>query len=807
MAASGLVSRVPVRGLEGVSVPWARVAPLFGKLSTRRGKRVKCAITIFGRSLASSCSQETPLFRGARSVQYKTTLQFQHSSDVMFPVFQQLATSGTLLDGTTLPFSIDLGVRMYETMLRSSVYDGILQTLQRQGRISFYCTNFGEEATSVGTAAALEPQDMVWPQYRELGMFLWRGLTAQQVADQNLGNDGDTSRGRNLQVHYCLLEKNVQSVHAILGTHVPQAPGAGYAYRLDGADRVSVAYFGDGAASEGDALTALNFAAVHRSQTLFICRNNGYSISTGVEDQYAGDGVAARGLAFDIPTVRVDGNDIVAVFTATREARRLSVAEGTPVLLELMTYRAGDHTTSDDSSLYRRESAEQIATWKAAGPIPRWRAFLEAQGAWDAGREQALKEKAKEEITQAVKVGEAKKRPPLRDLFTDMYDKLPWHLEEQCAYMERHVRQYPGSFSMRRHKGLDEPMPAVDLRVLKSGESAKQPDLSGPSERMTMVAAINEALSIALATEPRTVLFGQDVAFGGVFRCSAGLREQHGEQRVINAPVAEQAIAGFAVGLSVAGYHAIAEIQFADYIFPAFDQIVNEIAKYRYRGGADGASRITMRAPCSAVGHGSMYHSQSPESYFAHCPGLKIVVPRGPRQAKGLLLAAIRDPNPVLFFEPKILYRKRFEGPEGEVPKKDYELPLGQAEVVRAGTDITLVGWGSQVHRLEAAADLASAEGISCDVLDLQTIIPWDADAIERSVKKTGRLVVSHEAPVTNGFGAEIVSCIQERCFLHLEAPIKRVCGFDTHFPYALEEFYLPSASRVFAAIKESLSF
>lgn len=278
----------------------------------------------------------------------------------------------------------------------------------------------------------------------------------------------------------------------------------------------------------------------------------------------------------------------------------------------------------------------------------------------------------------------------------------------------------------------------------------------------------------------------------------------------MNAPVAEQAIAGFAVGLSVAGYRAIAEMQFADYIFPAFDQIVNEIAKYRYRcagGGSGGAGNITIRAPCSAVGHGSMYHSQSPESFFAHCPGLKIVIPRGPRQAKGLLLAAIRDPNPVLFFEPKVLYRQRFLGLEGQVPVGDYELPLGLAEVVRAGTDVTLVGWGSQVARLEAAADLAALEGISCEVIDLQTIIPWDADVVEASVKKTGRLIVAHEAPSTNGFGAEIVSRIQERCFLHLEAPIQRVCGFDTHFPYAWEEFYVPSPARVQAAIKTSVSF
>jgi len=303
------------------------------------------------------------------------------------------------------------------------------------------------------------------------------------------------------------------------------------------------------------------------------------------------------------------------------------------------------------------------------------------------------------------------------------------------------------------------------------------------------------------------VLFGEDVAFGGVFRCSVGLREKFGADRVLNAPVAEQAIAGFAVGLSVAGYKAIAEMQFADYIFPAFDQIVNEIAKYRYRNGGGGCGNITIRSPCSAVGHGSMYHSQSVESYFAHCPGLKIVIPRGPKQAKGLLLASIRDPNPVLFFEPKVLYRHIFENADGDVPVGDYELPLGQAEVVRAGTDLTLVGWGSQVARLEAAAERAAAEGISCEVIDLQTIVPWDVDAVEASVKKTGRLIVAHEAPSTNGFGAEIGQKIQERCFLHLEAPIQRVCGFDTHFPYAWEEFYVPSATRVFAAIKSSMSY
>lgn len=696
---------------------------------------------------------------------------------------------------------------MMELMVKSKVYDDVLLTMQRQGRISFYCTNYGEEATSVGTAAALKPQDMIWPQYRELGAFLWRGLTAQEIADQNIGNEGDRSKGRNLQVHYCMLEKNMQTVHAVLGTQIPQAPGAGYAYKLDGEDRVSVAYFGDGAASEGDAFTGLNFASVYGSQTLFICRNNGYSISTGVEDQYRGDGIAARGPALAIPSVRVDGNDLVAVFLATQEARNRSIQQKTPILLELMTYRVGDHTTSDDSSAYRKEDKEEVQKYKSLGPIPRWRTFLESKGLWNEEKEKAIASAAREEMLQAMKSGETKKKAPLRELFTDVYTDLPWHLEEQAAYAEKHCREYSADYKMSAYRGLDGPAPTPDPSRIASAPRHIPKAPSSETQELTMVQAINEALSVALASNSRSVLFGEDVGFGGVFRCSVGLREKYGEHRVMNAPVAEQAIAAFAVGLSVAGYQAIAEMQFADYIFPAFDQIVNEIAKYRYRNAGGGAGNITIRAPCSAVGHGSMYHSQSVESYFAHCPGLKIIIPRGPKQAKGLLLAAIRDPDPVLFFEPKVLYRAKIEGPDSQVPVGDYELPIGQAEVVQEGTDVTLLGWGSQVGRLQAAAARAAAEGISCEVIDLQTIIPWDVDTVQASVQKTGRLIIAHEAPQTNGFGAEISAKIQERCFLHLQSPIQRVCGYDTHFPYAWEEFYVPSPARVLDAIKASIAY
>ncbi|RLN57668.1 hypothetical protein BBJ29_000407 [Phytophthora kernoviae] len=322
--------------------------------------------------------------------------------------------------------------------------------------------------------------------------------------------------------------------------------------------------------------------------------------------------------------------------------------------------------------------------------------------------------------------------------------------------------------------------------------------------RMNLFTAINDAMRVAMDTDPSAVLFGEDVAFGGVFRCSVDLREQFGSDRVFNSPLCEQGIAGFAIGYASTGRTAIAEIQFADYIFPAFDQIVNEAAKFRYRSGSEfDCGKLTFRAPYGAVGHGGHYHSQSPEAYFAHTPGLKVVMPRNPAAAKGLLLASIRDPNPVVFLEPKALYRASV----GEVPVGDYVRNLGEAEIVRSGTDVTVVGWGAQMRVLEEACSYAEEVGISCELIDLQTISPWDADTIEHSVRKTGRLIVSHEAPKSGGFAAEISSSIQERCFLSLEAPIQRVCGYDTPFPLAFESHYVPDSLKNFEAIKHVVDY
>ncbi|OLO02983.1 alpha-ketoacid dehydrogenase subunit beta [Salinicola socius] len=323
--------------------------------------------------------------------------------------------------------------------------------------------------------------------------------------------------------------------------------------------------------------------------------------------------------------------------------------------------------------------------------------------------------------------------------------------------------------------------------------------------RMNLLQAVNDALDTAMAADERVLCFGEDVGiFGGVFRATSHLQEKYGRARCFNTPLVEQGIVGFANGLAAQGSVPVAEIQFADYIYPAFDQLVNETAKFRYRSGnLFDVGGLTVRAPYGGGIAGGHYHSQSPEAYFAHMPGITVVVPRNPHQAKGLLLASIRAPDPVIFFEPKRLYRASV----GEVPDDDYELPLRQAEVVKGGSDITLLAWGAQMEVIEQAAEMAEKEGVSCELIDLRTIVPWDIETVVQSVLKTGRLIVSHEAPLTGGFASEIAATVQSRCFLYLESPIERVTGLDTPFPLTLEKEYMPGPLKVLDAIHRTMNF
>jgi pyruvate dehydrogenase E1 component beta subunit len=321
---------------------------------------------------------------------------------------------------------------------------------------------------------------------------------------------------------------------------------------------------------------------------------------------------------------------------------------------------------------------------------------------------------------------------------------------------------------------------------------------------MNIIQAVNDALRLEMRRDQRVVILGEDVGkFGGVFRATSGLYEEFGADRVMDTPLAEAGIIGAAIGMALYGLRPVPEIQFADFIYPAFDQIVNELAKFRYRSGGQYPAPVVIRTPCGGGIRGGHYHSQSPEAYFIHTPGLKVVTPSNPIDAKGLLIAAIRQNDPVLFMEPKRVYRAS----KGEVPEGDYEIPIGQANVVREGGQITLLAWSAMVHTAIEAAEKAAGQGIEVEVIDLRTLLPFDLETILTSVKKTGRCVIAHEAPKTCGFGAELVASICERALEHLEAPIERVCGFDTPFPYTLEHEYLPNADRIVSALTRTLEW
>ncbi|KAH8203649.1 hypothetical protein TruAng_002179 [Truncatella angustata] len=331
---------------------------------------------------------------------------------------------------------------------------------------------------------------------------------------------------------------------------------------------------------------------------------------------------------------------------------------------------------------------------------------------------------------------------------------------------------------------------------------------NGTTKRMNLFQAINDALSTALTEDENVIIFGEDVSFGGVFRCTMKLAEQFGGERVFNTPLTEQGIMGFAIGAAAEGMRPVAEIQFADYVYPAFDQLVNEAAKFRYRDGSCGRSvgGLTVRMPCGGVGHGALYHSQSPESLFTHIPGLRVVMPRSPLQAKGLLLAAIRSNDPVVFMEPKILYRAAVE----QVPTAAYTLPLSKAEILKEGKDVTIISYGQPLYTCNSALHAAEKDlGISVELIDLRTLYPWDKETIFKSVQKTGRVLVVHEAMVNAGIGAEVAAAIQEdpETFIRLEAPVQRVAGWSIHMPLLFEKFNVPDVARVYDSIKKVLSY
>lgn len=665
----------------------------------------------------------------------------------------------------------DLAVSMHRDMVTMRVFDRRATIAQRQGRLGTYAIGEGHEAIQIGTARALSDGDFIYPGYREHGVHLalgiplttllsyWRGLP-------NVSWDPETY--------------NQMVITIPIASHLPHAVGHAYASRLNGDKTVTVAYIGDGGTSENDFHSGLNFAGVWKTPTVFVVSNNHYAISVPYEKQTAAESIADKAIGYGMPSERVNGFDVIAVHDAMLRAVDRARAGGGPTLIDAVCYRFGPHATADDPALYRTQDEE--SAWRDLDPVNRMRSFVTSQGWWTDADETKLIEATTADFDTALDEVSAIELPPRSSIVANSFAKVPESMVEQLNRIERNAGEPETEFpaSQQWSVGVDD-LPA------------------GSSSNITMAEAINAALHQEMAIDPTTILLGQDVGVaGGVFRISDGLLDAFGEARVIDAPINESGIVGTAIGMAMAGARPIAEIQFEGFSYPAFDQIASHLGRIRFRAQGNTHLPMVIRMPNGAGIAAHEHHCDSPEALFAHIPGVVVVVPSSPADAKGLLAAAIRSEDPVIFLEPKVLYRQGREN----VPDQPYELPIGRARTRREGTDVTLVTYGGMVPISLKAAE-AVAGDINVEVIDLRTIYPWDVETVSASVVKTGRLLFVQEPQRTGGVGAEIVAEIAERNGYDLVSPPRRLTGTDAPWPqFAIEAHALLTPEMVVAELR-----
>jgi pyruvate dehydrogenase E1 component alpha subunit len=683
-------------------------------------------------------------------------------------------------DGTVvgdLPaLSDDELVSMYELMLRSRVFDRRATAAQRQGRLGTFAILEGHEAVQVGSALAMRDDDFVYPGYREHGVQIAMGMPLEVILSYWRGLPNEEWDQK-------LYHQMVITVP--IGSHLPHAVGHAYAARQRGEDVVTMAYLGDGGTSETDFHSGLNFAGVWKAPTVFLIANNFYAISVPYEKQTASETIAQKAAAYGMPGVRVDGMDPLAVYAATRDAVERGAAGGGPTLIEAVCYRFGPHATADDPHLYRTEEEEK--SFRPFDPMLRMRAFLESRGLWDGEREEAATAAAVTEFDEALFRVEAIELPARDDIVRHAYAKVPEMLVDQLHRIERAAGEAETEFA------ADE--------VWVAGE---EPEPDGQTESWTMADAINAALHEAMENDPSMILLGEDVGVaGGVFRITEGLHAKFGEERVIDTPLNESGIVGTAIGMGISGSRAVAEIQFDGFIYPGFDQIASHLGRIRFRTRGNASVPVVVRSPNGAGIGAHEHHCDSPEAYFMHVPGVVVVVPSTPYDAKGLLAAALSSDDPVVFLEPKVLYRAGRE----DVPAGRYEIPLGKARVRMPGNDLTLVTYGGMVPVSLKASEAAAGEGIGVEVIDLRTIYPWDVETVAESVRKTGRMLFVQEPQRTGGVGAEVTATIAEVCGYDLEAPVRRFAATDAPWPqFAIEKHALITSDMVLSEIRETMS-
>ena len=665
-------------------------------------------------------------------------------------------------------------VEMYRLMALGRQFDRRAMNLQRQGRLGTFPPGEGQEATQIGSAYAIGPEDWIYPSYREHAVQLARGMPPSVMLSYFRGlpnRDWDVHRYR-------------MNIHTIpIATQMPHAVGHAHAARLAGENLITLVYFGDGATSESDFHSSMNFAGLWKTPTVFLCSNNGWAISMPVRNQTAAASLADKAVGYGMPGVQVDGMDVLAVYSATREAVERARGGGGPTLIEAVTYRYGPHATADDPTLYRTE--EEVRAWRAKDPLVRFKRYLVGQGLWSEDiDEQVGAESAK--FDEALAEIESREEPAREEAIRHTYARVPEDLARQLRTALRREGSQPSAVA-----------PGELWRI---GYDAL-PD--GPTSRWTMAQAINAALFEVMERHQDAVVMGEDVGMtGGVFRITEGLLDRFGAERVIDTPLCETGIAGTAVGMAIGGARPVVEVQFDGFVYPAFDQIVSHMARFRFRTRSNVSLPIVVRWPNGGGIAPHEFHADSPEAYFVHTPGLTVVIPSTAVDAKGLLAAAVESPDPVLFLEPKVLYRAGRE----DVPTGYYTLPIGRARIRRTGNDVTVVTYGGMVRVAMSAAEGLAAEGLDCEVIDLRTLKPWDRETVLESVRKTGRLVLVQEPPRTAGMAAEVAATVAEEALYDLEAPIVRVAGFDAPWPqFGVEHHAIITPERVMSAVKETL--
>lgn len=613
--------------------------------------------------------------------------------------------------------------------------------LLRQGKISKWFSGIGQEAVSVGAVNALNSDEFILPMHRNLGVFTGRNIPYARLFAQFQGKLSGFTKGRDRSFHFGSAEHNIVGMISHLGPQMALADGIALAHKLKQAEKATLVFTGDGASSEGDFHEALNVAAVWDLPVIFVIENNGYGLSTPSSEQFRFKQFTDKGPGYGIEAIQIDGNNLLEVHRTIKDAVEKVRKEPRPIIIEALTFRMRGH---EEASGTKYVPKALMNKWAKKDPVENYEVYLLKQGVLNEELIQEIRAKVKTDIEQGL----------------------------ETAYSE------------------NIPTPNTQIETEDLFAPFKQEVIVPKNQTVSekrFVDAISDGLKQSMERYPNLVLMGQDIAdYGGVFKITEGFINEFGKDRVRNTPLCESAIIGTALGLCINGYKAMVEMQFADFVTCGFNQIVNNLAKIHYRWGQN--ADVVVRMPTGAGVGAGPFHSQSNEAWFFHVPGLKIVYPSNAKDAKGLLNAALEEPNPYLFFEHKALYRSHTQ----EIPDDYYTTEVGKAALASEGNDLTIVTYGMGVHwALEAISQL---EGITADIVDLRTLLPWDKEAVKESVSKTNKVLILHEDTLTGGIGAEIAAWISENCFEVLDAPVMREASLDTPVPFTktLEENFLP---------------